>query len=81
MDLSLIILIIIFIILSIGIMLRRGWKDGTITLLFIFGCIAIYTITLKLWGEEGKKYLAVGSVVIAAIVLYVRKKRGQNIWW
>jgi len=80
-DLFLKILIIIFIVLSIGIMLRKGLKNRYITLLFIFGCIAIYTMILKLWGEEGKKYLAIGSVVLVAIALYVRKKKGQNVGW
>jgi uncharacterized membrane protein len=80
MDLSFIILLVALVVISIIIMIRKGLKEGSITLLFIFGCAVIYTLAIKFWGDEGKKYLAVCFGVIALIVLLVRKKRGESIW-
>ncbi len=76
MDLHLLALILIFILLCAGIIFRKGWKAGAIILGYIIGCIAIYTIVLKIWGQDGKNYLAIGSIIIVLIVIFIRKKKG-----
>jgi len=81
MSLTLIILIAIFILLSIGIFLFKGWNDGIITLLFIVGSLFMYFLFLKLWRAEGKKYLAIASLFVASLVFYFRKRRGKNLWF
>ena len=81
MDLSLFFAIIIVLFSVIYLLLSKGWKEGIIILLFIFGCLIVYFATLKLWGEEGKKYLAIILSALVVFLLYLRKKQGKSIWW
>ena len=81
MDLSLFFAIFIVLFSAIYLLLSKGWTNGAITLLFILGFLVVYFATLKLWGEEGKKYLAIVLSTIAVFLLYLRKKQGKGVWW
>lgn len=80
MDLSTIIAIIVVIFSTAYLLVQRGWKSGVITILFVLGCLLLYAITIKFWGEEGKRYLAYVFGIIAVIVFCVRLKQGKSIW-
>jgi len=79
-EMPLIIASIIFVLSLLFLLVNRGWKQGLILVIYVFSCLAIYIVTHTLWGEEGKKYLAITVSVAAIIVLYLRKKSGKNIW-
>ncbi len=74
-------LITISILSIIGMFILKGWKNGLISLIIIVLFVGIYILTVKIWDEEGKIYLAIVLWIIALFVLYYRIKRGKNIWY
>ena len=69
-------------ITMVGIMVySSGWEDALIRVGYILTCVAILVSTEYFFGQTGKEYLAIFLVISLCAVLYIRKKKGLNIWW
>jgi hypothetical protein len=61
--------------------LINGWKAGFKFISFFIVFSGVYFFTIKYWGEEGEKYLAIIlACIVAPYVLYTRYKKGHSLW-
>ena len=75
MDTTLLIVIVCTIVCGGGLLYLNGWKGGLLQLSIIFGFVAVYMFTIKVFGIDAKKYLAVFLLLLAVWMLYTRRKK------
>lgn len=78
MDITLLIVIVCTIICGGVLLYFNGWKGGLLQLFVIFGFLAVYISTIKFFGVDAKKYLAIFLLLFAAWMLYARHKKKKS---
>ena len=69
-------------IVMVGIMVySSGWENALIGVGYILFCVAILISTEYFFGQTGKEYLAIFLVIAVCAILYIRKKKGLEMWW
>ncbi len=75
MDITLLIVIVGTIVCGLVILYLNGWKFGFLQLSVLLVFVAVYFLTIKFFGVEGKKYLAGVFLLLAAWMFYYRRKK------
>ena len=78
MDDSSIIAIVIFITAIIYLIYLKGSIKGFILIAYITICLIIYIIVIKFGGQTGKNYLAIFSIIVAVVAIYIDIKKRKN---
>lgn len=75
MDITLLIVIVGTIVCGLIILYINGWKAGFLQLSVLIVLVTVYFLTIKFFGVEGKKYLAVAFLLLAAWMFYHRRAK------